>query len=270
MMELDLTTNSGSVLALVPHEDDEIILFGGLIARCVSRGVPVTVALATNGDCGDTDGHIGRARLQESIASLHDLGLLEERVVFLGYADTGMPESDSFLAGLYTEPDGARNHPSHVGTHTYGLPSHPDFHTQRTGEASAYTRDAFVSDLLALFDAARPNAIFTTHPCDAHGDHAALYRFVRELAPAARVYAGFAHSAQGDTAWPLDGDAFTCPPECKADWARAVRLTLTAQERAQKRLALFRHTTALKPDAVEYLYRFIKSDEVYFPMEATI
>ena len=268
MKQWEITQGDAPILVLVPHEDDEVILFGGLIARCMSLGVSVTVALATNGDYGDTDGRIGRARLQESLLGLGDLGLPEENVIFLGYADTGMPQSESFLAGLYAERSGNKLHPSHVGTKTYGLPSHPDYRMQTTGRAADYTKNAFTRDLGALLAAVRPKTVFTTHPLDAHGDHAVLYQFLRELAPVVRTYSGFAHSAGGDAAWPLSGEQFTCPPECEAQCEEAVRLLLTDTERAQKRRALLRHKTARKPDAVAYLDSFIKADEIYFPMEA--
>ena len=268
MRNLQLSAGDGPILVLVPHEDDEIILFGGLIRRATSLGVPATVALVTNGDYGDSDGSIGRARLRESLCGLSDLGLAEENVVFLGYADTGMQEKESFLAGLYAEPDATLVHPSHGGTNTYGLPPHPDFHTQRFGKPASYTRNNLTGDLTALLGAVQPTRIFTTHPADAHGDHAALFRFVQALPPQAEVYCGFAHSPLGDAAWPLPGERFTCPPNLDAQWRNAVSLALTEREREAKRLALSRHVTALKPDAIEYLYAFIKQAEVYFPLEA--
>ena len=103
----------GSIMVLVPHEDDEILMCAGIMENAVRYGVKLTVVIATNGDYGSKDGAEGRARLRESLEGLKFLGVPEDQVVFLGYADTGMPEEESFLFGLYHEEDGEKIHPSH-------------------------------------------------------------------------------------------------------------------------------------------------------------
>ena len=40
----------GTTLIIVPHSDDEVLLFGGLIQRLISNKTRVFVALVTNGD----------------------------------------------------------------------------------------------------------------------------------------------------------------------------------------------------------------------------
>ena len=108
--------------------------------------------------------------------------------------------------------------------------------------------------------------VFTTHPEDAHGDHAGLYQFLREMVTGT-LHTAFCHSYLGDVAWPHQGNHFDCPPDMDEQWRSAVRLELTEAERLCKGDALEVHKAALKPDAVVYLRNFIKSDEIYFPME---
>lgn len=259
----------GRILVLIPHPDDEVILFGGLIQRAQTENCPVYVALVTNGDYEASTEEEGRIRPAETLDGLSVLGLPESRVILMGYADIGMKKKESFLYRLYAAENEKAILPSHVGTNTYGLDFHADFHRELHGEPAPYTREAFREDLKELVKIVDPDMIFTTHPRDAHGDHAGLSMFVAELAPRAAVYAGFTHAAQGDSAWPLAGDYFTCPPGLEEEWETAARLDLTEEEQRKKGMALEMHKAALKPDAVDYLHSFVKREEVYIPMEAS-
>ena len=60
----------GSIMVLVPHEDDEILMCAGIMENAVRYGVKLTVVIATNGDYGSKDGAEGRARLRESLEGL--------------------------------------------------------------------------------------------------------------------------------------------------------------------------------------------------------
>ena len=59
--------------------------------------------MVTNGDYGCIDYSKGYARLKESLAGLETLGSNKESFEIMGYADTGMPERESFLTHLYYE-----------------------------------------------------------------------------------------------------------------------------------------------------------------------
>lgn len=266
MRELSI---SGTALIIVPHSDDEVLLFGGLIQRRLAEKKPVFVALVTNGDYEAHSEQEGQTRPAETLAALSLLGLPDENVFLLGYADTGMPRSESFLAGLYDDKDGDHVHPSRVGIHTYGLPAHPDYHTGRYGAPALYTRNALIQDLSDVIQEVEPQAIFTTHPLDAHGDHEALFYFVREAAKGQLIYAAFAHSRKGDIPLPESTEEIPCPDDLLDSWQTAVGLTLTPSELERKRRALELHISALKPDACDFLRSFVKRNEFYFTMEAT-
>ena len=82
-------------MIIVPHEDDEILMAGGIIEEAVKNEKKVSVVMATNGDYEGTDKITGAVRLPETIAGLKVLGLKSENVIFMGYADTGMAKGDS-------------------------------------------------------------------------------------------------------------------------------------------------------------------------------
>lgn len=258
------------ILIVVPHSDDEIILFGGLIQRALAEGCNLSVALVTNGDYEATTEAEGICRPLETLAGLKLLGLPEEQIYLLGYADIGMPKAESFLWRLWEQQDENHIEPSHVGTHTYGPENHPDFHTACHGVPGSYNKATFQQDLELLLKKAQPDLVFTTHPEDAHGDHAGLYEFLAKLVPPEKLFTAYCHSPLGDAAWPDGGDCFTCPPDMEKHWQNALRLTLTEEERCCKGQALEIHKTALKPDAVDYLRSFIKSDEIYYPTEGNV
>ena len=257
---------NGTILVVVPHSDDEIILFGGLIQRALKENHDVHVALITNGDYEATTEEEGITRPLETLEGLRILGLSEDRIHLMGYADIGMPKEESFVWRLWVSQNENHVEPSHVGIHTYGPANHPDFHSSRHSVPAPYTKKAFREDLLELLNVVKPDMVFTTHPEDAHGDHAGLYQFLREIV-SGTLYTAFCHSYLGDVAWPLQTAQFTCPPDMEEQWQRAVKLDLTEVERCCKGKALEIHKAALKPDAVVYLRSFIKSDEIYFPME---
>lgn len=258
------------MLVIVPHSDDEIILFGGLIRRSIEEGKTLYVALVTNGDYEATTEAQGVIRPLETIAGLKMLGLSEEQIFIMGYADTGMPKKESFIWNLWETQDVCQVYASHVGVRTYGPINHPDFHSTFHGLPANYTKTAFRADIVELLEKSNPDAVFTTHPDDAHGDHAGLYQFVKELVGNRALYTAFCHSELGDSAWPKEGNHFTCPPGLENIWEEALLLNLTEDEIMHKKRALEEHHAALKPDAVDYLRSFIKKDEIYFPSEVNI
>lgn len=242
--------NMGGIMVIVPHQDDEVLLTGGLLQRAAADGAPVRVVMATNGDYGCADYSVGHARLSETLAGLAEIGIGEENVVFLGYADTGMPREESFLWKLLVEKDAEKVFRSHCSERTYGLERKPDFHAEKYGEPAAYTRNNFTADLKACVAEFHPKKIITTCAGDTHGDHSALYYFVcealRELQGdfekmqteqageenagdknsnenrnensneswnETELYVGVVHSCAGDENWPLreKTDVFTCP-----------------------------------------------------------
>lgn len=85
---IDAGIKSGKrILVLAPHEDDEMLMAGGIINRAVEVGDEVKILLATNGDYNGEAS--GKGRIVESINALNALGVSKNDIMFLGYADTG-------------------------------------------------------------------------------------------------------------------------------------------------------------------------------------
>ena len=280
-------TDFGKIMVIVPHQDDELLLTAGVLYSAAHAGLNPHVVMVTNGDYGCHDHSVGYARLRETLTGVEMLGVPNEQVTFLGYADTGMPRAESFLAGLYDETDENKVHPSHCGTETYGLPEKPDFHAQHFGMPAPYTKAGFVQDLKAVLDEIEPDSIITTALCDTHGDHSGLYQFICDELRSRReagkkvptLYTGIVHSPAGDENWPLrDGvRPLTCPEGLESAstlrWENRIVLPVPQEmlneDLAQnlKHRAISCHKTALKPDAVDFLYSFVKADEVFWKVD---
>jgi LmbE family N-acetylglucosaminyl deacetylase len=83
-----------TLVAFHAHPDDEALLTSGTLARAAAEGHRVVVVVATDGALGLAsddyagDGGLGARRLEELRRSASALGVA--RVVYLGYADSGM------------------------------------------------------------------------------------------------------------------------------------------------------------------------------------
>lgn len=140
------------------HPDDEVISTGGTIARAAAEGHRVVLVIATNGDHGETPDDLGPGesivdrRRAETADSARTLGV--ERVVWLGYSDSGM--------------------------HGWEQNNHPDsFHladTDTAGERLAEVLRDESADVLTIYD---------WHGNYGHPDHIAVHRV--GLAAARRV-----------------------------------------------------------------------------------
>ena len=87
-----------TIVSLHAHPDDEALLSGGWLAQRAAAGDRVVLVLATDGAAGLTApghgaGSLGGRRRREAQAAARALGAA--RVVWLGYADSGMAGSPS-------------------------------------------------------------------------------------------------------------------------------------------------------------------------------
>ncbi|MGN0306918.1 MAG: PIG-L deacetylase family protein [Lachnospiraceae bacterium] len=274
----------GKIMIIVPHEDDEILMAAGIIEQALFEGKQVTVVVATNGDYEGCDKLTGSVRLSETIEGLKVLGLPEDRIIFMGYADTGMNPADSFLYRLFLEKDEEKIYPGHCSRETYGLEGKPDFHRARYGVPASYTRKNFREDLKEIIRQIGPDTVYTTSKEDMHGDHSGLFLFVKEVLSELYttkdrpvLYSGVVHSKAGDENWPLRDtgvrEGFTCPEgfnEGSLKWEERISFSVPESMRSsdltlnKKALALSKHKNALKEDAVDYLYSFIKGEELFW------
>lgn len=280
--------NFGSIMIIVPHQDDELLMSAGIVKKAVSQKLNIVVVMVTNGDYESTDYSIGRMRLKETLEGMEYLGLCSEQVIFLGYADTGMVKEESFLWKLYQEEDKDKILESHCSKETYGLEDKTDFHTACYKTPGTYCRRNFYGDLKRVIQEIQPENIFTTSECDIHGDHSGLYLFVKDVLEELKdeveyepqLYSGMVHSMEGDDKWPLRAEqieTFTCPKGFEEasglKWEERISFPVPKEMKIEDRKqnmkyqALSKHRTALKPDAVDYLYSFVKSEEIFWKIK---
>jgi N-acetylglucosamine malate deacetylase 1 len=83
------TISDRSAIVFSPHQDDETLGCGGLIALKRSCGIPVRVIFLTNGDAytGNHDASLAQIRRQEALAALAILGVVPADVEFWDYPD---------------------------------------------------------------------------------------------------------------------------------------------------------------------------------------
>ena len=150
------------VMVIVPHQDDEANILGGVLEEFRDYGSNVRVVFSTN---GDSEG-IPFVRMQEAIAYCAYAGIPEENVIFLGYGDRW----DNDLGyHLYNAPSSETVTLSKYGTtQTYGMEGHPAYR-----EGNAYTAENFLNDLQSVILEYSPELIFCID-YDDHIEHKAL------------------------------------------------------------------------------------------------
>jgi N-acetylglucosamine malate deacetylase 1 len=139
----------GAALVFAPHQDDETLGCGGLIALKRQQNIPVNVAFLTDGSAcyesialqGATvmaSSEIVPMRQAEAIAALGHLGVEPSNIHFLDQAD------------------------------------------QFLGELSDSAHQALVDRVVSLIQTVAPQHIYVTYRDDVHSDHQASYRVVRD------------------------------------------------------------------------------------------
>lgn len=188
-----------SVMVVVPHQDDELNILGGVLEEYARYGSDIYPVFITNGD------YMGMAerRYQEALTVFECMGVPGENVIFLGYGDEWSPEGPH----LYNAQRGEVLH-SHFGrTQTYGTSIHEAYR-----EGRSYTIDHLMEDLKSVILEYRPDVIFCSD-YDHHIDHKAatllfdkvmgvLLKEEPEYRPV--VYKAYAYS----TAWEAEQDFY--------------------------------------------------------------
>lgn len=185
--------NDKTVMMFVPHEDDEINLYGSMISNYLENGSNVKLVFLTNGDYYG----IGTTRLKEALATAKALGLDESDVIFLGYSDT---LTDKNSKHIYNSVADELCISKSKHTSTYALENHYAYN-----QDNAFTKQNILCDIEAVINDYKPNVVFCCD-YDWHPDHRALSLFFDEalsnvlklnLDYRPKVYKGFAYS----TAW---------------------------------------------------------------------
>lgn len=148
------------VMVIVPHQDDELNILGGVMEEYVRYGSNVYPVFVTNGDYYG----IPETRFREALDVCAHMGIPKENVIFLGYGDTwaeGGPH-------IYNAEPGVVIESYHGKTATYGTEAHGVF---RAG--NPYSIDNYLKDLEDVILSRKPDVIFCSD-YDSHIDHKAL------------------------------------------------------------------------------------------------
>ncbi len=166
------------VMVLVPHEDDEINLMGGVLEQYVKYGSTVYIVYLTNGDMAVP----AERRLAEAIDGMSRFGIPESNLIFLGYGDSLFEDGTEIY---FLDDD--RVVTSHAGrTQTYGTASHPAYR-----EGRDYTLANMYEDVRDVINEYRPDVIFCSD-YDEHADHRLLsLLFDRAMGELLRSYRNY-------------------------------------------------------------------------------
>ena len=154
------------VLAVVPHEDDDLNLLSGVTEQFTGAGSEMYVVFVSTGDAAG----LGEARVYEAINALSLDGVPEENVIFLGYGDS-IPDDGIHI---YNAAPNAVT-PSLSGrTETHAASLHEAYR-----EGTPYTRENLLGDLRGVIDEIRADVIFCVD-YDENIDHRAVSMFFDE------------------------------------------------------------------------------------------
>ncbi|MBQ1960916.1 MAG: PIG-L family deacetylase [Akkermansia sp.] len=164
----------GKVLVLAPHQDDELLLAGGILEDLALES-EVHVLFSTNGDFTPRRSlsreKKGR-RLAEACRAMQEYGIPAERVHFMGFGNEWQPErsgklGESYLHLYHAAPDAVQQ--SFSGeSETWGTSAVPCLQA-----GVPYTRTHFVQMLRGELARLRPDTIICVD-YDVHADHRAL------------------------------------------------------------------------------------------------
>ncbi len=99
LVDLDMLTPDGAILVVAPHQDDETLGCGGLIAEAVGRGRRVEILFVSDGGASHPGSRLWpRPRLRnlreaEATTAAAILGLLPQALTFLRLPDGGLPST---------------------------------------------------------------------------------------------------------------------------------------------------------------------------------
>ncbi|MEV1021081.1 PIG-L family deacetylase [Streptomyces sp. NPDC050264] len=98
--------DSGRVVVVAAHPDDEVLGFGGAMAVLAERGVRLTVVSITDGEGSHpgsqvvTPASLARLRAEELRTALAELGAEQARIVRLAVQDTGVAQHEEQIVDV--------------------------------------------------------------------------------------------------------------------------------------------------------------------------
>lgn len=279
------------ILVVAPHPDDETLGAAGVMMQALKWGKKVGVVVLTNGD--------GYPLAASTVTGKQIEDLKEKDYIALAYARQKYVEDSLALINFPKDnlhflgyPDGGLSDIYHNKTNqpylntlnqkssTYG-PYQSDFHSRTFEKSAPYIKSSVESDLTQIIKDKQPKQIFVTSAVDGHSDHQAAFWFVRDAALVSgfkgQLHTYLIHSGTEHGDWPFpytqdhtqpfqahSRNGETIPD--KLSWPPQYRVPLTP-EQAHKKLDMINQFDAEIITAAEYMRAFIKSEEIFWPVD---
>lgn len=153
------------VLILVPHQDDETNICGGILKTLVNSKCDIYTAYSTNGDYSVPV----KVRYKEAIKAHKKLGVRNPNIILLGYSDQ-YSEEDSHLYMVRENKSWVSRNNKKL---TFGTKKCMDFRFNVCNYHNPFNYNSFISDIIMLIEHIKPDIIFSID-FDSHPDHRAL------------------------------------------------------------------------------------------------
>ena len=155
---------SKKIMIIVPHQDDELNIVGGLLTSNYFDPKNIFIAFVTNGDylCNY------KARIKEVIKVSKKLKIPFENIIFLGYADQHVKENNH-IYNTY-EPNFFISKKGYMETFSNELFN--EYHYKKYKQHSKFNYENILNDYIDLTEEYKPDVLFTID-FDSHPDHRA-------------------------------------------------------------------------------------------------
>lgn len=272
MSDLALPAAGSKIIIFAPHNDDEVLAAGGLIAKAEKQNIQVTIVFATNGD-GHTSSTIeqskdikpaaqdyiqsGYTRQSESKTALSILNVPSQNIIFLGYPDGGLNDLlNQNWSQAYTSPKTLTNTSPYTNSYRANV---------------AYTGENLSQDINSIINSIQPVMVFAPSESDTNHDHAALGKFVSQSVAADRtskpqLYYYLVHFNHFPYPKGLHTTNYLTPPirlvQTNGAWEK---LMLSDQEISQKEQAVYAYKSQLAstPLLKSAMLGMIKKNEIF-------
>ena len=147
------------ILLIVPHQDDEINIAGGVLYSLKNKE-NVYVVYVTNGDFVFD----ARYRYKEAIKSLKTLGIRKDNIIFLGYSDQAYDKDTH----IYTSNGDWQSENGY--TETYGALGIQEWNYKKYGEHCKFNKENVKRNIKEVIEDLLPEIIICID-LDFHPDH---------------------------------------------------------------------------------------------------
>lgn len=161
-----------SMLLIVPHQDDEILVGGAALYEFAHTKDWNTYVLFTTE--GAALHEKPEMRMREAISALKVLGIPPNNIIFLGYGNEWQGDHNIYNETsnkILTSLKGKQN--------TFALKDYPEYCFQRNGIHHAYTRNNYKDDLKQVIWEIKPEIIIAVD-MDDHQEHMSTSLFLDE------------------------------------------------------------------------------------------